>query len=109
MPSRWWGSGIRGHSGACGAALSKRFEKSEELVVRTVSCGLGRGGGDACERLFLEAQIGVDVDLRRFDGFMPEPERDDRLVDAMVQQLHRGTVSKHVRAHPFSDQRRTHA
>ena len=54
------------------AALSERFEESEELVVRTVSGGRGRGSGDAWERLFLEAQIGVDVDLRRFDGFMPD-------------------------------------
>ena len=46
----------------------------------------------------------MDLDLRRFDGFMSEPERDHRVVDAMVQQLHRGTVSKHVRADSFSDQ-----
>ena len=41
--------GIRGHSD--GAALSQRFEEREELVVRAVTGGRGRGSGDACERL----------------------------------------------------------
>jgi len=43
--------------------------------------------------LFLETQIGVYIDLRGLDGFMPEPEGDHRLIDAMVQQLHGRAVA----------------
>ena len=47
----------------------------------------------------------MHIDLRGFDGFMSKPERDHRLIDAMVQQLHRRAVPEHVRAHPFTDKR----
>ena len=35
--------------------------------------------------LFFETQVGMDVDLRSFDGFMTKPESDHRLIDAVVQ------------------------
>jgi hypothetical protein len=54
------------------------------------------GHGDARQRHLLHPQIGMDVDLRRLDGFVTEPEGDDRLVDAVLQQLHRRTVPKDV-------------
>ena|GEM_PF-3928452 len=41
--------------------------------------------GDARECLFFQAHVGVDVDLRRFDRFMTEPQRDHGLIDAMVE------------------------
>ena len=47
----------------------------------------------------------MDVDLRGFDGFVSEPERDHRLIGAMVQQFHRCAVPENMRANPFSDQR----
>ena len=44
------------------------------------------------------------VDLRRFDAFMPKPERDDRLIDSMMQQFHRRAVPENMRADAFSYQ-----
>ena len=35
---------------------------------------------------------------------MPKPKRDDGLVNAVVQKLHRRAVSKNVRTHPLPDQ-----
>jgi hypothetical protein len=34
---------------------------------------------------FLHSQIGMNVDLRRFDGFVAEPESNYRLIDAVLQ------------------------
>ena len=93
-----WGFRNQRHSDACHAALSERFEEREELVVRTVSGGLGRGSGDGAS-LFLEAQIDLDVDLRRIDSFMPEPQRDHRFVNAIVQQFHRGVAAQSRSSH----------
>src|SRR5690348_5157184 len=38
----------------------------------------------------------MDVDLCRLDGFVTEPKGDYRLVDAILQQLHRGAVPEDV-------------
>src|SRR3546814_8063706 len=42
--------------------------------------------------LFLQPHVRMDIDLRRLDGFMPEPKGNDRLIDAMVKQFHSGAV-----------------
>ncbi|MEJ7706369.1 MAG: hypothetical protein WKF82_03230 [Nocardioidaceae bacterium] len=39
----------------------------------------------------------MEVDLRRFDADVAQPERDDAGVDAGVEESHRGGVSQHVR------------
>ena len=36
----------------------------------------------------------MEIDLRGFDGFVPEPERDDGAPDAFVQEIHRRTVTQ---------------
>ena len=77
MPRRLRGSRNQRAFRRGGAALSEKFEEGAELVVRTISGGLGRGSATACECLFLEAQICLDVHLRHFDGLMPEPEVTD--------------------------------
>ena len=38
----------------------------------------------------------MNVDLRRFDGFVAQPEGDYRLIDAVLQQLHRRAVPEDV-------------
>ena len=66
-----------------------------------------RGRGDPCERLFLQPEIRVQVDLGGLDGFVPKPQGDDGLVDAMVEQLHRRAVPEDMRTDPFLTQRGT--
>jgi hypothetical protein len=34
----------------------------------------------------------MQIDLRRFDGFMTEPQRDHGAIDARLQKLHRSGV-----------------
>jgi hypothetical protein len=43
--------------------------------------------------LLLQSQIGVDVHLRGFHGLMSEPEPDDRLINAILEQFHSRTVA----------------
>jgi hypothetical protein len=38
---------------------------------------------------------------------MAEPERDDRLIDAVLKQLHGGAVPQHMRTYPLVDERGT--
>ena len=42
-------------------------------------------GATIAPALFFETQVGMDVDLRSFDGFVTKPESDHRLIDAVVQ------------------------
>jgi hypothetical protein len=48
----------------------------------------------------------MEIHLRRLHRFVTEPERNDGAIDAVAEELHRGRVSQHVRAHPFSFQGR---
>src|SRR3546814_4870263 len=58
--------------------------------------------GDAGQCLFLQPHVRMDIDLRRLDGFMPEPKSNDRLIDAMVKQFHSGAVAQGMRGHPLA-------
>ena len=62
--------------------------------------------GHLRECLFLQPHVGVDIDLGCFDGFVPEPERDHGLVDAVMEQLHRGTVAQRVWRDAFAGEAR---
>ncbi len=79
-----------------GSAYSERFQEGEQLVVRTIPPRMRFRVGDLSERFFLQPHVGVDIDLSGLHGFMPEPEGDYRLVDAMVQQFHRSAVAQRV-------------
>ena len=63
----------------------------------------GRGSGEC---LFLEFEVGVQVDLGGVDADVAEPERDDAGVDAGVQEPHRGGVPQDVRGDRLAVQRR---
>ena len=54
--------------------------------------------GQCC---FLKSEVGMQIDLRRFDGFMTEPQRDHGGIDARLQKLHRSGVPQDVRRHAF--------
>jgi len=59
-----------------------------------------------------DSHVAPDADQHAYgpaflDGFMPEPECDHRLIDAMVQQFHCGAVPEDMQAHAFSYQRGT--
>ena len=69
-----------------------------QAVGRLVSAWLrpfGRSGSG--ERLLLQFEVGVQVDLCGVDADVAEPERDHAGVDAGVQQPHRGGVPQDVR------------
>ena len=43
--------------------------------------------------LLFEFEIGVQIDLGGFHGFVAQPKSDDRSVDSMLEQIHRQAVS----------------
>ncbi len=64
------------------SALSEAVEEVDQSVGGLVAqpAGVGRGGARECG--FLQGEIGMKVDLRRRDGLVAQPERDDGGVDA---------------------------
>ena len=70
---------IRGPPGRRVAWSSGR--KRPGLVVRQ---------SDAGERLFLETEVGMHIDLGGFNRFVSEPKCDHGLIDAVMEQLHGG-------------------
>ncbi len=59
------------------------------------------------ERGGLERDMGMEIGLRRQDRLMPEPQCDDRQIDAGLEQLHGSGVPKDMRRYPLVAQRRT--
>jgi len=48
----------------------------------------------------------VQIDVRRLDRFMTEPERDDGRVDPASKQVHGTGVAEHMRGHRLRRERR---
>jgi integrase/recombinase XerD len=48
-------------------------EEAEELIARSITTGPAIQRGGPGEGLFLHRQGGLQIDLRRFHRFMPEP------------------------------------
>jgi antirestriction protein ArdC len=83
--------------------------KGEELVVGLEAARWRCRSGDASEGLFLDPHVGVDVDLGGRDRLVSEPEGDYRLVDAMMEQVHRGAVAKRMWRDPLRSDARASA
>jgi len=82
-------------------------EELQKLVARSESSGFDVQRCRFGERRFLQSQMGVQIDLSSFHGFMTKPERNDRSIDTGLQQFHGGTVSQYMRRYAFMLQRRT--
>ena len=86
--------GIRGKLwppvlGIAGSLTLEPPEKRKQSIIGAVSTrrwGIRRSGFG--QRLFLEREIGIEVHLGRFDGFVAQPESDDGSIDARVQEFH---------------------
>ena len=86
------GSAARSHVGR-----SECFQESQQRVVRAVAARGAFRCGKAGQDLLLQPQVGVNVDLRRFDALVPQPKSDDGLVDPAVEELHRRAAPQDVR------------
>src|SRR6516162_2574508 len=60
------------------------LEERKKLVVRSIPPRLCVKGGDRVEHALLKFEVCIQIDLRRLDGLMPEPEREDGLFDALL-------------------------
>jgi hypothetical protein len=65
------------------SAYLQRLQESPQRVFRGYRPGWEPGAATR-ESLFLEAQIGMHVDLRGRNGFVSEPKRDHRLISTVV-------------------------
>jgi len=60
-------------------------QEGEQLVVGSVPSGLSTWRRRPVEELLLQLKIGVQIDLRRLDRLMAEPQRECELLDAFLQ------------------------
>src|SRR5664280_257400 len=81
---------------------SKCSEEGKERVIRPIPGRLTIRRRGLREHSLLQLKVGLQVNLCRLDRLVPEPERDDRLLDASLQQVHRRCVPKHVRRNGFA-------
>ena len=63
------------------------------------------GGPGFLHRLFLDAGIGVQIDLRRLHRFMAEPKRNLNATRSLFQQGHGGAVPQAVRGDLLAPER----
>lgn len=72
-----------------GIARSETLEECEKIVSRPESPELPPtlGRSSHLEDLLLKLQIRVNVDLRRFDRLMTQPQGDDRTIYARLEQI----------------------
>src|SRR5215475_15069791 len=84
------------------ACLSQCLEKGEQAVARLEAGTLAVVVWlKLAQNCLLECEVGMQIDMRRFDAFMTEPQRDHRTIDARLQKLHRSAVPQHVRRYSF--------
>jgi hypothetical protein len=79
--------------------LSQALEESEELVVGSIPTGLSIERCNCIENPLLQLKVGIQINLRGLDRLMAKP------FDALLQQIHRCCVSKHMRAYALVLQR----
>jgi hypothetical protein len=79
--------------------ISEPFQVREQLIAWPIATGRCRDRLCPGHRSFLQLDVGMNIHLSTFDGFVPEPESDHGAVYAILEQLHRGAVAQHVRCH----------
>ena len=84
----------------------KTVQKVEKLVCRLEASRLAVSRSCLLKGLFFHRKGRFDIDLRCRNRFMPEPQRDDRATNALLQKVHGHGVSQTVDGDPFLLQRR---
>ncbi len=73
-----------------------------ELVPRAITDELAQQRFCFFQRFLFHRQSGLEINLSRFDRFVPKPQRDDRSIYAALQQVEGYRVSKDVDSDTFS-------
>ena len=84
-----------------------RTSGSEGGPGKQISAGFGIRRGGSGKGAFLEAKVGVEVNVGCPGLLVAEPEGDDRLVDPGAQKFHGAAVPQGVRRHVLRAERRT--
>ncbi len=97
-----------GRSGTGGTAYRhnlQRFQEGEQFIRWTEPPTVVCHGTGSRQGALLQRDVRVDVHLGGFHTLVPQPERNDGAVDAIVQKLHGGGVPQHVRRDALVRQR----
>ena len=78
------------------------IEEAKELVPRVITDEFAHQRFCFFERLLFHRQSGLEINLSRFNRFVPKPQRDDRSIHATLQQVKGHGVSKDVNGDTFS-------
>ena len=79
----------------------KTVQKVEKLVCRLEASRLAVSRSCLLKGLFFHRKGRFDIDLRCRNRFMPEPQRDDRATNALLQKVHGHGVSQTVDGDPL--------
>ena len=69
------------------------------MVVGPVSSWFDTKRRCARERFFLQLHVGMQINLSCLDGLVPKPESNNRTVDAILEKVHGGGMSQHMRTY----------
>jgi integrase len=102
MPSRFENAVNLSRGSSWYSTLLEAFQEGQQFVIRSVAARLAVYRRSLREGLLLELETGVQIHLGGVHRLVPKPQRDDRTVDATVQQRHRGAVAQDMRRDPFA-------
>src|ERR1700724_946575 len=80
---------------------SEALEESQQIVIGLITDWFPLNGLGLGQDLLFQGKVGVQIDLGSFHRLMPQPERDHGAIYTSLQELHCGTVPKHVRRNAF--------
>jgi len=86
------------HSFVC---HSQAVEETQELIARSIATRPAIHRWCPGERLLFHRQSGLQIDLRRFNRFVPEPQGNYRSVNACLRQIEGHRVAQDVYGDAF--------
>jgi hypothetical protein len=101
--------GVRCGDFSCGIVRSPESQVLEEIqqpITWTVTRHFALDGLRLGEQLLFYREVGVQIDLSGFDGFVPQPKRNQGTIDAGQQKFHRCSVTEHMWRNAFLSERR---
>ncbi len=88
------------------SGTSQGLEEGHQLIVGPEPGDSTLARFDLVESRLLDVEIRVEIDLRRLDRLVTEPQRDHAALHTRLQQFHGRRVAQHVRRHTLVAQGR---
>ena len=82
------------------AAYSQTVQESQERVPWLETAGFRPWWGGPTQRLFLDGEIGVEIDPGRVRRLVPQPQGDDGTIDAPAKEVDGSRVTQDMGRDP---------